>query len=269
MLSRIGEVRSLLPAHVNLLALTATATRSLRMDVSRLLGMRNELVISVSPCKANIMYAVAKFVSVQDSFRKTVERLRRERSEFPRMIIYCRRFEDCANLYLYFKNELQGNFTEPPNLPDVPQFRLVDMYMSCTDPVVKEAIVSAFTKDSKLKIVIATVAFGMGIDCHNVRQIIHLGAPCDIESYVQETGRAGRDGLPSLALLLSTQRSNRFIERDMKRYVLNTYLCRRDTLFENFDSYSKITMGACLCCDICMKLCSCCSCQENHKSFVF
>ena len=183
MLSRIGEVRSLLPAHVNLLALTATATRSLRMDVPRLLGMRNELV-SVSPCKANIMYAVAKFVSVQDSFRRTVERLRRERSEFPRMIIYCRRFEDCANLYLYFKNELQGDFTEPPNLPDLPQFRLVDMYMSCTDPVVKEAIVSAFTKDSKLKIVIATVAFRMGIDCHNVRQIIHLGAPCDIESYV-------------------------------------------------------------------------------------
>ena len=78
MLSRIGEVQSLLPAHVNLLALTATSTRSLRMDVSRLLGMRNEPVISVSPCKANIMYAVAKFVSVQDSFRKTVERLRRE-----------------------------------------------------------------------------------------------------------------------------------------------------------------------------------------------
>ena len=74
------------------------------MDMSRLLGMRNELVISVSPCKANIMCAVAKFVSVQDSFHKTVERLRRERSDFPRMIIYSRRFEDCANLYLYFKN---------------------------------------------------------------------------------------------------------------------------------------------------------------------
>ena len=74
---------------------------------------------------------------------------------------------------------------------------------------------------------LSPVASAMGIDCHNVRQIIHLGAPCDIESYIQETGRAGRDGLPSIALLLSTRSSNRFIESDMRCYVLNTDLCCR------------------------------------------
>ena len=95
-----------MPAHVNLLAPTATATRTSRMDVTRLLGMRNEKVISLSPCKANITYDVIPFVSLHESFSKVVERLQNERTTFPRMIVYCRRFEDCANLYLHFKNEL-------------------------------------------------------------------------------------------------------------------------------------------------------------------
>ena len=67
--------------------------------------------------------------------------------------------------------------------------------MSCTDPDVKEMIISAFTKESCLRIVIATVALGMGINCHDVRQVTNLGSPTDLESYVQEFGRAGRDDL--------------------------------------------------------------------------
>ena len=105
-------------------------------------------------------------------------------------------------MYLFFKRQLGPEFTEPPGSPDLPCFRLVDMYMSCTEEHVKEEITRAFTQESSLRIVIATVAFGMGINCHSVREVIHLGPPTDIESYVQETGRAGRDGLPSLALLL-------------------------------------------------------------------
>ena len=92
---RIGEVRSLLPARVNVMALTATATVKLRMDVSRIIGMRNELVVFRSPCKANIMYAVIEFSTIEETFLPMAERLQKQGSGCPRAIIYCRTYSDC------------------------------------------------------------------------------------------------------------------------------------------------------------------------------
>lgn len=71
---------------------------------------------------------------------------------------------------------------------------------------------------SPLRVVIATVAFGMGINCHNVRTVVHYGPPEDIDTYIQETGRVGRDGQSSHALLLARKRSAH-IEEDMAAYV--------------------------------------------------
>jgi ATP-dependent DNA helicase RecQ len=78
------------------------------------------------------------------------------------------------------------------------------MFTSVTDSEIKEEIIKLFTKESDLRIVVATIAFGMGIDCGDVREVIHVGAPDDVESYIQETGRAGRDSLAALAMLLVT-----------------------------------------------------------------
>ena len=65
--------------------------------------------------------------------------------------------------------------------------------------------------------VIATVAFGLGVDCPDVREIIHVGMPEDVESYIQETGRAGRNGHPALAILLKA-RTYHQCERSIKDY---------------------------------------------------
>ena len=75
-------------------------------------------------------------------------------------------------------------FTEPPGAPDLPTFRLVVMYMSYTEQAVKEEVIRAFTSETNLRIVATTVAFGMGIDCPSVRQVVHLGALGVLESYV-------------------------------------------------------------------------------------
>ena len=74
------------------------------------------------------------------------------------------------------------------------------MFTACTILSVKDAILESFCKsDGILRVVIVTVAFGMGLDCPNVRRVMHWGPSSDIEQYVQETGRGGRDGLPLMA----------------------------------------------------------------------
>ena len=74
-------------------------------------------------------------------------------------------------------------FTEPPGASQyISECRLVDMFFTGTDLTVKEKIIHNFTRSSNLRIVISTIAFGMGIDCPDVRMIVHLGAPDCVET---------------------------------------------------------------------------------------
>ncbi len=252
------------------MALTATATKCLQHEVAVILGMQNHITVAVSPCKTNIMYVVSMFSTIQDTFQPLLSRLREERINMPRIIIYCRRHEEAADLYLFFRDGLGHVFTEPTDAPDHSKFRLVDMFTSCTDSEVKSDIVSSFTSpNSPLRIVCATMAFGLGVDCSDVREVIHLGVPEDIESYVQESGRAGRDGLPALALLLKKKR-NQHANKSILQYMNNTEKCRKDVLFQDMDSYTHTsTSSQCLCCDICLTNCTCGSCSTTHSSFTF
>ncbi|XP_042993277.1 ATP-dependent DNA helicase Q-like SIM isoform X3 [Carya illinoinensis] len=120
--------------------------------------------------------------------------------------------------------------------------------------------------ENNLEVVVATIAFGMGIDKLNVRRIIHYGWPQSLEAYYQEAGRAGRDGkladctlyanLTRVPSLLPSKRSEEQTKHAYKmlsdcfRYGMNTYRCRAKTLVEYFGedlSYEK-----CLLCDVCV-----------------
>ena len=82
-----------------------------------------------------------------------------------------------------------------------------------------------------LRIVICTIAFGMGLDCVDVCQVIHWGPAANLEFYLQECGRAGRNGEVSNALLyLRIPRHLKTISVDMKEYCMNTSVCRRTLL---------------------------------------
>ena len=266
-MDRIGEVRSLLPIGVNVMAVTATATKTIRYSVSKTIGLKSPYVITRSPSKKNLFYCVGVFNGVEETFRPLARKLKNVRVAFPKTIIYGQSFSMCADIYIFLRRELGTNFTEPVYAPDVPSFRMVDMFTSVTDAGHKTEIIQLFKKKSSLRIVIATIAFGMGVDCADVRQIVHVGLPDDNSSYIQETGRAGRDGhLSSVTLLQAT--THHPVDTDIKEYASNCDKCRRDFLFTDMDNYVHNDMGSkCVCCDICAKLCFCGNCETNMIHF--
>ena len=267
--ARIGELRSLMERNIKIMALTATATNELRKKVSALLCMIEPYVIALSPDKANVLYAVREVGEYSVIFRHFLMEITTKRTLLPRIIIFCKNKGDCGRLYTYFKANMGQEFTDPPGASEqLPDHRLIDMYFQGTEPAVKDAILKNFTSPSRLRIVICTVAFGMGVDCSDIRMVIHLGAPSDIEMYVQEVGRGGRDGLPTYALLLNSARLLKNCSKAMLDYCSNARTCRRTVLFQDFEKTGSVsTSTGCDCCDICGKSCNCNSCKSKLQQF--
>ena len=149
-----------MPAGVNLMALTATATRTLRSAVIKTLGMRNPVVISRSPHKPNIYLSLAMFESIEKSLTPLAQELLDDGVCTDRTIICCKRLNDCADIFAFFRSYLGPQFLVSPTSPDHTRYRLVDMYTSCNKPHVKQEILDAFTTPhSSLRVITATIAF--------------------------------------------------------------------------------------------------------------
>ena len=175
--SNIGEVRSLLPKGVHIMALTATATKTTREEIRKILGMNDAIIIAESPDKPNMKYSVIRNPGpIEEIFSPLIEEVKMKRHLTDRTIIFCRTYDSCARIYIYMKYRLGTESTEPVGSPDLGPYRLVDMFCSCTEEAVKVDILKAFSiPSSNLRIGVATIAFGMGLDCPNVRRIILLG----------------------------------------------------------------------------------------------
>ena len=217
------------------MALTATAAKKLRTEIIQGLRMKRPIVIAANPDKSNIRYEVIPFVSINKTFGALAEQLREKQMLIGKAVIFCQTLSDCPKIYRFFRSALGDDFTYPAGSPDICGNRIVDIFHSCTETCIKDKIIAAFSAESSpLRVVVATTAFGMGIDISNIRTIIHFGSCEDIDTYLQAVGRAGRDGNPSKAIILSRRGANQHIDMQMITVQI--------TLFVDARFFSATTM---------------------------
>lgn len=253
--SILGQLRSLIPAGVCVMALTATATKQTFNIVSERLSLSNPLVVATTCNRPNIFLQVEPQQKLEEFSKFLSQEIIKKNLEYPKTIIFCQNYQDCSSLYLSLVECLGVNKTYPPGYPNLVDYRLLTMYTRASTPQMKQTVMSLFArKNSKLRMIIATTAFSMGIDCPDVHQIIHWGVPSSIEQYVQEIGRAGRDGLQSKAILM-VRKLSRHTEATMKQYVENSNTCRRVQLYKSFIMYQEdVSISRENCCNICAAL---------------
>ena len=263
--TRIGDLRSILPKNVNVLALTATATTETLSAVIERLSMHSVSVVALPPCQNNIYFTLKLNSDVQDFTDSIVQELLQMRLNFPKTIVYIRSYVDCITVYQLVKSKMGINFTEPAGYPNLSAYRLIEMYTRVLPPEKKDEVLQSFSvAEGKLRLIIATTAFGMGVDCQDIARVMHWGAPSTLEEYIQETGRSGRNGKPAKGILYVKGR-NKYITSGMKHYIENVSTCRRKLLFKNFLMYSEsvVPPAGCLCCDVCRRTCQCTDHNNN------
>ena len=232
--SCLKELRSLVPSGLPFLALTATASKTTKKDIFEVLEFKSPCEVVESPDRKNIVYStqlMEKGRDVTDYFWWLLSDIKDKGATTDRVLIYCQSLKQCTQLYQVFLSELKSkNFVgENPN----PKERLVEMLHSKTPKTVKDTILESFTKnDGHVRVLFATVAFGMGVNAKGVKTIIHVGPSKNLEAYVQESGRCGRGGEQSRAIVLFTNKMCVFCDKDIKDYVVSEE-CRRNIL-ENF-----------------------------------
>jgi ATP-dependent DNA helicase RecQ len=176
---RIGELRELLP-NVPIQAFTATATPEVRADIVRQLALREPDVLVGSFDRPNLTY---RFLPRADETEQVLSVIRRHPGEAG--IVYCLRRSDVDSL--------------APKLAAA-GIRCLP-YHAGLSASTRQSNQERFLSED-IEVVVATIAFGMGIDRPDVRFVVHASLPKGVEQFAQETGRAGRDGLPSECVML-------------------------------------------------------------------
>ena len=140
-------------------------------------------------------YAIQKLrnsLPVLENFRCLIDELKEKGINSKRTIIYCQTVKQCAHLFRKFEVELGSDMYDGE---ENPKNRLVEMLHSGSPESVKTHVLHQFSDNNTcLRILVATIAYGMGVNCKGVSRVIHFGPSKSIEAYLQESGRCGRDG---------------------------------------------------------------------------
>lgn len=224
---QLGELRYHL-REPRTLALTGSATPAVRREILTVLRIPRAEVVTASFDRPNLRFQVERVKDDRDRFARIVRAL----EEIPgQAIIYTptRRLTELVARALRFR----GCRAAP--------------YHAGLDADIRRPVLGAFQHD-KAPVIVATSAFGMGIDKPDVRLVLHWGPPRTLEAYYQEAGRAGRDGRVATCRMFWRPEDLEWGEMapEMKRYV-HGRKCRRKTLLAHFGEH----LGTCHGCDVC------------------
>ena len=217
------------------MALTATATVSTKRMTFKLLEFVDPFEVVVSPNRNNISHVVQKMedASILDHFYCILSDIRKKGKNAMRTIIYSQTILQCSLLYSMMSNELGDDMYKNHKIE--PGQRMVEMMHSQTPINVKEHVLDQFSQQSGfLRVLIATIAYGMGVNCRRVKRVIHFGPSKSVQSYIQESGRCGRQGKESYTILLYNSITIRTADEFMKEYIKGSNPCRRKELLKHF-----------------------------------
>ena len=213
----IADIRKELP-DVPVLALTATATPQVTDDIQDKLGFKEKNVIRMSFYRENLSYVVRKTENKLLELKHILDRVPGS------CIVYVRNRAGTKEV---------ADFLNAEGIP-------ATHYHAGLDQVVKDERQRAWT-DNRYRVVVATNAFGMGIDKPDVRTVIHMDIPSSIEAYFQEAGRAGRDGLRSYAVLLHSPGDKRTVSKRISDNFPKEEFIR--DIYEKLGFYYEMAVG--------------------------
>lgn len=213
----IADIRKSLPT-VPVLALTATATPRVTDDIQDKLGFKEKNLFRMSFVRENLSYVVRETENKYEELKHILSKVAGSG------IVYVRNRKETKEIAEYL-NSIGISST---------------FYHAGLDPEIKDKRQQEWT-ENLYRIVVATNAFGMGIDKPDVRVVIHIDMPDSIEAYFQEAGRAGRDGRRSYAILLHSPGDKRLINKRISDHFPEKKFIA--TVYEKLAYYYEMAMG--------------------------